>query len=127
MKVFLKRYGYSLSKVTVHKYMNKELNLASVIMRKKPDYKAGHKNKIFDNLLKQDFTVSEKNKVWCTDFTYMRDPNGKFRYNCAIIDLFDRCAVASVNSTYMFLASTNPSSAELNFPSTPIPLLGFHG
>ena len=27
----------------------------------------------------------------------------------------------------MFLASTNPSSAELNFPSTPIPLLGFHG
>jgi len=28
---------------------------------------------------------------------------------------------------YMFLASKNPSSAELNFPSTPIPLLGFHG
>jgi hypothetical protein len=27
----------------------------------------------------------------------------------------------------LFLASKNPSSAELNFPSTPIPLLGFHG
>ena len=27
----------------------------------------------------------------------------------------------------MFLASTNPSTAELNFPSTPFPLLGFHG
>jgi hypothetical protein len=27
----------------------------------------------------------------------------------------------------MFLASINPNSAELNFPSTPFPLLGFHG
>ena len=27
----------------------------------------------------------------------------------------------------MFLASINPSSAELNFPSTPFPLMGFHG
>jgi hypothetical protein len=27
----------------------------------------------------------------------------------------------------LFLASINPSSAELNFPSTPVPLLGFHG
>ena len=101
MRVFLKRYGYILSKTTVHKYMNKELNLSSVIMRKKQGYKAGHKHKIFDNLLKQKFTVREKNKVWCTDFTYMRDPNGKFRYNCAIIDLYDRSAVASVNSSYI--------------------------
>lgn len=30
-------------------------------------------------------------------------------------------------SSDMFLASINPSSAELNFPSTPVPLLGFHG
>lgn len=28
---------------------------------------------------------------------------------------------------YMFLASINSNSAELNFPSTPIPLMGFHG
>ena len=27
----------------------------------------------------------------------------------------------------MFLASIIPSGAELNFPSTPVPLLGFHG
>ncbi|MGI6584868.1 MAG: M15 family metallopeptidase [Lutisporaceae bacterium] len=31
------------------------------------------------------------------------------------------------NNDWLFLASKNPSSAELNFPSTPIPLLGFHG
>lgn len=55
------------------------------------------KNKIFPNLLKQNFTANAKNKIWCTDFTYMRQPNGRFRYNCSIIDLFDRSVVASVN------------------------------
>lgn len=43
----------------------------------------------------------KKNKIWCTDFTYMRQPNGKFRYNCTIMDLFDRSAIASVNSDYI--------------------------
>ena len=89
MRVFLSRYGIYLSKFTVHKYMNKMLNLASIIMRKKPGYKSGHKHKIFDNLLKQDFTISKKNKVWCTDFTYMRQTNGRFKYNCTIIDLYE--------------------------------------
>ena len=31
----------------------------------------------------------------------MRQPNGKFRYNCTIMDLFDRSAIASVNSDYI--------------------------
>ena len=31
----------------------------------------------------------------------MHQPNGKFRYNCSIIDLFDRSAVASLNSNYI--------------------------
>ena len=101
MSIFIKRYGYELSNTTMHKYMNKELNLCAVIMHSKPGYKAGKKNKIFDNLLNQNFTVDCKNKVWCTDFTYMRQPNGKFRYNCSIIDLFDRSAVASLNSDYI--------------------------
>ena len=101
MKVFLARYGIYLSKTTVHKYMNKELNLAAIIMRKKPGYKTCKKHKIFDNLIKQDFNIEEKNKVWCTDFTYMRQPNGKFRYNCTIIDLHDRSAITSVNGDYI--------------------------
>ena len=87
MRIFIKRYGYELNNTTMHKYMNKELNLCAVIMHSKPGYKTGKKNKIFDNLLNQNFTVDCKNKVWCTDFTYMRQPNGKFRYNCSIIDL----------------------------------------
>ena len=101
MRIFIKRYGYEVSNTTMHKYMNKELNLCAVIMHSKPGYKTGKKHKIFDNLLNQNFTVDCKNKVWCTDFTYMRQPNGKFRYNCSIIDLYDRSAVASLNSNYI--------------------------
>ena len=101
MKIFLSRYGIFLSKTTIHKYMNKNLNLSAVIMRKKPGYKAGKKHKIFDNLLKQNFDIDQKNKVWCTDFTYMRQPNGRFRYNCSIIDLHDRSAIESINSNYI--------------------------
>ena len=101
MRVFLARYGIHISKTTVHKYMNKTLNLAVIIMRKKPGYTAGKKHKIFNNLLCQNFTVDHKNKVWCTHFTYMRQPNGRFRYNCTIIDLFDRSAISSVNSDYI--------------------------
>jgi len=43
------------------------------------------------------------------------DRNGSVE--CKIITRFYR----------VFLASINPSSAELNFPSTPFPLMGFHG
>ena len=35
------------------------------------------------------------------NFTYMRSPNGKFKYNCTIIDLFDRSVVASMNGKYI--------------------------
>lgn len=31
----------------------------------------------------------------------MRQPNGRFRYNCTILDLYDRPAIASVNADYM--------------------------
>lgn len=101
MRIFLSRYGIDLSKTTIHKYMNKSLHLAAVIMRKRSGCPTGKKHKIFDNLLKRNFTVNGKNKVWCTDFTYMRQPNGKFRYNCTIIDLYDRSVVASVNSDFI--------------------------
>ena len=101
MRIFLQRYGIHLSTTTIHKYMNKDLNLTAIIMRKKPDYKNCKKHKVFDNLLKQNFTVNEKNKIWCTDFTYMRQPNGKFRYNCTIMDLYDSSVIASMNSDYI--------------------------
>lgn len=101
MKIFLARKGIYLSKTTVHRYMDQELGLHAVTMRKKQAYVRGEKNKIFPNLLKQNFTADAKNKIWCTDFTYIRLSNGKMRYNCTVIDLYDRSVVASLDSGYI--------------------------
>ena len=38
IRIFLTRKGIILSKNTVHKYMNKTLNLHAVVMRKRPKY-----------------------------------------------------------------------------------------
>lgn len=77
--------------------MNKELGLTSIVKRKKPGYIKGHAHKVFPNLLNQNFTTDRINHIWCTDFTYLFLTNGKKRYNCSIIDLYDRSVVASLN------------------------------
>jgi transposase InsO family protein len=97
MRVFLKRKNIHLSNPTIHKYMNTELGLMSVVRRKKPNYKKGDAHKTFSNLLQQDFKAETINIKWCTDFTYLYLTDGSKRYNCSIIDLHDRSVVASLN------------------------------
>ena len=97
MKIFLDRKGFSYSKSTIHKYMNKELKLKSVVMKKKPAYLKGTVHKVFPNLLNRDFKAKVPNSVWCTDFTYLNLSNGSKRYNCTILDLYDRSVVATLN------------------------------
>ena len=48
MKVYLERKGIVLSRITVHKYMNKELGLVSIVRRKKPTYESeeAHKKEV---------------------------------------------------------------------------------
>lgn len=101
MKIFLSRRGINLSKTTVHKYMNKELMIKSVVRRKKPGYVKGQPHKVFPNLIKQNFTAEKINHLWCTDFTYLFLTNGSKRYNCSIIDLYDRSIVASITGKYI--------------------------
>ncbi len=96
MKIFLEREGIRISCTTCHRYMNTELKLYSVCRRKRSNHVSDKNHKTFDNLLNQDFTAEEPNKKWCVDFTYLFLQNGAKRYNCTIIDLFDRSVVASV-------------------------------
>lgn len=100
MNDYLKKFGLIRSDLTIHHYMN-ELNLRSIIRRKKPSYVKGTAHKIFPNLLNREFNVKEPNKIWCTDFTYLIRPNGTMRYNCTIIDLCGREAIATLNSNHI--------------------------
>ena len=92
----LKRLGYEISPLTVHKYMNRELKLFSITRRHKPQYINEHLHKIFENILKRDFTAENINEKWCMNFTYLFLSDRSVRYNCSIIDLKDRSIVASI-------------------------------
>ena len=99
--IFLKRKNICLSAATIHKYMNKELGLYSITRRKKPGYRKGKPHKLFDNLIQQDFSAEMRNYKWCTDFTYLFLKDGSKRYNCSILDLYDRSIVASITAKHI--------------------------
>lgn len=96
IRIYLQRQGYFYSKTTIYKYMNKELQLKSIVRRKKPSYKKQAAHEVFSNLLKRNFKSYKRNHKWCTDFTYIHLADGSLRYNCTILDLFDRSVVASI-------------------------------
>lgn len=97
MKVYLERKGIYLSNLTVHRYMNTKLGLKSITRRKKPKYNYKKAYKQFDNLIDGKFYANSINQKWVTDFTYIYLKNGEVRYNCTIIDLYDRSVIASIS------------------------------
>ena len=101
MTVYLSRRGYIYSAGTIHKYMNKELQLFSITRPKKPAWKKGSSHKVFENRLKQNFTAEKPNQIWCTDFTFLFLKNHQIIYNCSIIDLYDRSIVASITDRHI--------------------------
>ena len=81
--------------------MNKELQLFSIVRRRKPDYEYGAPHKVFENKLNRDFKADSINQKWCTDFTYLFLADGSKRYNCTIIDLHDRSVIASITDKHI--------------------------
>ncbi len=101
MAVYLEREGYGYSPTTVHKYMNTELGLRSIVRPRKPDHGYGKAHKVSENKINQDFAAEHPNCKWCTDFTYLFLKNHDVRYNCTIIDLHDRSVIASITDTHI--------------------------
>lgn len=98
MRALLKEKGIVLSNNTVHKYMNKELELKSITRKSKLKYVKWETHKTFENHVKRKFSTTSRNKIWCTDFTYLHLTDGSMRYNCTVIDLYDRRVVATLSS-----------------------------
>ena len=98
MQQLLVNKDIHISAQTVHKYMNSELGLRSVTRKARYRYRKGAEAyAVFDNLLERDFSAKERNEKWCIDFTYLFLANRSKRYNCTIIDLYDRRVIASAN------------------------------
>jgi len=77
------------------------MGLRSIVRPKKPNYAHGKPHRIFENKIQQDFTAERPNQKWCTDFTYLFLKNHDVRYNCTIIDLYDRSVVASITDRHI--------------------------
>jgi len=101
MHVYLFRKGYFISLPTTHEYMNTELQLFSVVRKKKPDYEYGVPHKVFENKISQNFNASEINQKRCTDFTYLFLTDGSKRHNCSIIDQHDSSLIASITDKHI--------------------------
>lgn len=101
MRAYLGQQGHQYSLPTVHKYMNTEMGLKSIVRPKKPKYEYGKPHRVFENKLKQEFHAQDVNQKWCTDFTYLFLKGGEVRYNCTIIDLHDRSVVASITDCHI--------------------------
>ena len=52
---------------------------------------------MFPKLLNRDIKAKKPNSVWCIDFTYLNLSNGGKRYNCTILELYDRSIIATLN------------------------------
>ena len=90
--------GYSMSGRTVGR-MLKKLGLRSKIARKyKHTADSNHRLPTAPNLLDRKFTVTEPNKVWTADITYIRTKEG-WLYLCVMLDLFSRRIVGWQTST----------------------------
>lgn len=96
MHYYLTQRGYRISLETTRKYMNQELGLYSVARPRHPRYEKRRPFKTYPDLLNENFKADNANEKWCIDFTFIELENGSIRYNCAIMDLFDRSIVASV-------------------------------
>ncbi len=49
-----------------------------------------HNRPVYENILNREFNVSEKNKIWTTDITYITLKNGNFAYLACVLDLCSR-------------------------------------
>ena len=77
------------------------MGLRSIVRPKKPEVKPSKPHKVFEDQLKQKFHADRPNQKWCTDFTYLFLKNGDVRYNCTILDLYDRSVVASITDRHI--------------------------
>ncbi len=101
MTAYLKRAGYSYSATTIHKYMNTQMGLRSIVRPKKPRTEPGKPHRVSEDELKQDFHADKPDQKWCTDLTYLFLKDGDVLYNCTIIDLHDRSVVASMTDCHI--------------------------
>ena len=88
------KYGVIFNHKKAARIMNKYGLKPEYIKRIRPNYSAKrHEENVKPNLLKRKFNVTEPDRIWVTDITYLIFGN-KRAYLSTILDLYDRKIVA---------------------------------
>ena len=84
----LREAGETCSKHRVARLM-RENNMRAVAGYRTRRYIAGKPAELIPNLVKRNFTISQPDRVWVTDITYVRTWEG-WLYVAVVLDLFSR-------------------------------------
>lgn len=88
----LKDLGERCSKNRVARLMKQETLSAQVGYRRRKGHYHGKPAVVAQNVLQREFNVTEPNRVWVTDITYIKTHEG-FLYLAVVLDLFSRQVV----------------------------------
>jgi putative transposase len=88
----LKDLGERCSKNRVARLMKQETLSAQVGYRRRKGHYHGKPAVVAQNVLQREFDVTEPNRVWVTDITYIKTHEG-FLYLAVVLDLFSRQVV----------------------------------
>ena len=95
----LRRDGWVLSRKRIRRLMQANGLVAITFRRHVNTTDSKHGLAVFPNLLKRDFTAKAVNRVWVSDFTYIRTDEG-WLYLCSVLDIASRRVVGwSVSKT----------------------------
>ena len=85
----MKDEGETCGKNRVHRIMKAAGIRSQRGYKRHPGFKGGKVSHVAPNALERQFEVEEPNKVWVTDFTYVRTHEG-WLYLTIVLDLFSR-------------------------------------
>jgi putative transposase len=109
--------------------MMRSHNMRSIIKKKfRITTGSSHKYPVAENVLNREFSVTDKNRVWVSDITYIRTKQG-WLYLTIVIDLFDRKVIGWSLSHTMKAQETSIKlfkMALLNSPINPDQSLIYH-
>ena len=88
----LRRAGWMVSRKRIQRLMLQAGLVPITFRRHTATTDSKHGLAIFSNLLNQKFTAATVNRVWVSDFTYLRTDEG-WLYLCTVLDIYSRCVV----------------------------------
>lgn len=101
----LNMQGIKVSRPLVAKLMRQQRLRSRIRKKYKVTTDSSHKYPVVENKLNRAFTVTERNKVWVSDLTYVHTNEG-WLYLTTVIDLFDRKVIGWALSETMKTTKT---------------------